>query len=347
MLRGLTKDASDTEASLAGLLDEHLATPDLAAALGLETVEVPRAALERALLRPAANMLARPGKRFRARLVELGATLGGGAAPLPPLLPALIELIHAGSLVVDDIQDGSAIRRQQPALHRLYGVPLALNAGNWLYFWPLELLSALDLPAERELALHRAVTRAIYRCHFGQALDLGLRIGTLRQNELPELVGAISELKTGAFMELAASIGALATGAHPTHVQALARFGRQAGIAFQMLDDVANLDGAGDPDKRHEDLRLGRATWVWAWLARRLEPERFRVLQHRARALAHGTLELPSLARALAMHLEGHGRHAAESLLARACDELAGALGPHAALEALEREITQLVGRHG
>jgi hypothetical protein len=52
----------------------------------------------------------------------------------------VVEFIHAGSLVVEDIEDGSRIRRGRVALHVRYGMPVALNAGNWLYFWPFELL---------------------------------------------------------------------------------------------------------------------------------------------------------------------------------------------------------------
>ena len=89
--------------------------------------------------------------RFRSRLVEIGWSLAGRDDVCPPVLPLVVEVIHAGSLIVDDIQDDSPSRRRRPALHRLYGLPLALNVGNWFYFWPFQLLPALELPADVEL----------------------------------------------------------------------------------------------------------------------------------------------------------------------------------------------------
>jgi hypothetical protein len=99
---------------------------------------------ERALLGPAREFLRRPGKQFRARLVEACWMLAGGApGNMPAELPLIVELLHAGSLIVDDIEDGSHVRRGAPTLHEIYGTALALNTGNWMYFWPLALIDRL------------------------------------------------------------------------------------------------------------------------------------------------------------------------------------------------------------
>jgi len=78
------------------------------------------------------DFLLRPGKEFRAELVRASWVLGGGSGDPPGELPMIVELLHAGSLIVDDIEDGSVARRGQPALHLRHGLPTALNAGNWL-----------------------------------------------------------------------------------------------------------------------------------------------------------------------------------------------------------------------
>lgn len=345
MRRARARAGADT--SLVELIAEHFAGDRLARALDLDPAAVPRPGLERTLLRPAAEFLGRPSKCFRARLVRIGAALGGGRRPLPPLLPSVIELIHAGSLIVDDIQDDSTHRRSRPALHQLHGAPLALNVGNWLYFWPLELIGSLGLPAPIAVDVQQRTTRAMWRCHFGQALDLGLRIGRLRQRDVPVAVGAIAELKAGSLTELAASIGAVATGAPPANVRALARFGRRAGVGLQMLDDLANLRGAGDSEKRHEDLRLGRPTWVWAALARRLEPARFVALQRRARAVERGLRPAAPLAAKLRTLIGPEGEREPGTWLARARAELASGLGAHPELTALESEIARLEASYG
>ncbi len=129
---------------------------------------VPAAVWRRALAGPAAEFLARPGKALRARVVRAGFALAGGArASCPEALPLAVEILHAGSLIIDDIQDQAEHRRGAPALHHLIGAPLAINTGSWMYFWALAELGAAGLPprsSSRSSAPRsprwRAVTRA-------------------------------------------------------------------------------------------------------------------------------------------------------------------------------------------
>src|SRR5882672_12429895 len=118
--------------------------------------------LEETLLTPVSDILGRPSKRFRAKLVQLGCLLTSQYSDLTDAehelclrFGDLVESLHAGSLVVDDIEDQSQMRRGQPALHLKYGLPVALNAGNWLYFWPLEVIGRLGLPADKENTIFR------------------------------------------------------------------------------------------------------------------------------------------------------------------------------------------------
>jgi geranylgeranyl pyrophosphate synthase len=327
----------------AGALAPYRTSRGLAKRLELPRSRVVQRRLEQTLLEPAARFVASPSKGWRARLVQLGWTLAGGARPLPRLLPQLIELVHAGSLIVDDIQDDSAERRGAPALHRRIGVPLALNAGNWLYFVPLELLSTLGVSPATELALHRRMTAAMARCHCGQALDVGLRIEALAPAEIAEVVRVVATLKTGALTELGIGVGALAAGADRKRLGAIERFGRRFGVALQMLDDLGNLDGERAPARRHEDIRLGRPTWVWAWLAGRLDRVSFARLQRQSRAVAAGRLPPAVLAARLRGLLGDRGRRAATSALTRAVRDLERACGPSPALTAVRGEVDRLL----
>jgi geranylgeranyl pyrophosphate synthase len=230
--------------------------------------------LEETLLTPVSDILGRPSKRFRAKLVELGCLLTSQYSELTDAerglclhFGNLIELLHAGSLVVDDIEDQSRVRRGQPTLHLRYGLPMALNAGNWLYFWPLMLVAALRLPPEKELWAHRLCHRMMVKLHCGQALDSGVTIDTLPQDKAPGVCLASMELKSGAMTALALSLGAAAAKSPAEIPPALDEFGHGFGVALQMFDDIGNLQGRKEPEKRYEDLMARRPCWAVAFAA--------------------------------------------------------------------------------
>jgi geranylgeranyl pyrophosphate synthase len=223
------------------------------------------------LQQPLENFLRHPGKTLRAELLETSFNVANypatekRAAPLEALL--IVEALHAGSLIVDDIEDDSTVRRGMPTLHCAYGLPRALNAGNWLYFWPFALLERLQLSETLHLKAYRLVTSVLSECHYGQALDVSLRIEQLPSIVVPNIAQACSELKTGSLFGLAAGLGALLGGADEKTFLAIQRYGRTLGVALQMLDDLSSLLDEKKQHKVAEDLRLGRVTWPWAWIA--------------------------------------------------------------------------------
>ena len=224
-------------------------------------------------LKPLGDLIHRPSKKIRGRLVELGFGLSENRGDKKFLkeyrfLIEVLECLHAGSLAVDDVQDGSQMRRGEPALHIKYGVPTALAVGNWLYFWPLELIQQLSLPAEQELKIYRLYHRTLLRAHFGQALDVGVPIDTLPQNRVHDACMATLELKSGAIFSLALQMGAIVGGSADGMFAAINKFGHGLGVGLQMFDDLGNIKGAVDPGKRWEDLILRRPTWIWACAAK-------------------------------------------------------------------------------
>jgi geranylgeranyl pyrophosphate synthase len=236
--------------------------------------------LEETLLTPISDILRRPSKRFRAKLVQLGCLLTSQYSDLTETERELclrfgdmIELLHAGSLVVDDIEDQSQVRRGQPALHLKYGLPVALNAGNWLYFWPLMLIAAMQLPPEKELWAHRLCHRVMVKLHCGQALDSGVRVDTLPQEKVAGVCLGSMELKTGTMTALALSLGSAASESPAGDLSALDEFGHGFGVALQMFDDIGNLQGRKELEKRYEDLIARRPCWAMAFAAQNF-PER-------------------------------------------------------------------------
>ena len=307
---------------------------------------IPPRLWERCLAGPVAEFLNRPGKRFRAKLVTLAWSLADGPGEPPATLPLVVELLHAGSLVVDDIQDGSLQRRGKASLHRLIGVPLALNAGNWLYFWPLTLIGEMALPAAVEVKLHRMTTEAVRRCHEGQALDLTARLGDLHPSELHCVCRTVSEWKTGSLMGLAAGLGATAAGASEALVSAAVRFGVGLGVALQMQNDLSELSGAAGPLKHPEDLVQGRVTWPWAWAAEHLTAAAFDALQMRGIKLAAGTGDAAALAAELLEALGPEPARPVADALRAAESELVATVGPHPALVAVREEVDRLLRKY-
>ncbi|HYQ27458.1 MAG TPA: polyprenyl synthetase family protein, partial [Polyangiaceae bacterium] len=269
--------AMEEPCTLVTLLAEEFDDRQLGKVLGSEH-RVPAHLWDAALVGPLLDFLGRPGKEFRARLVVMAWQLSGRNQSPPAELPLIVEALHCGSLIVDDIEDQSNERRGAPALHCRYGLPRALNAGNFLYFWALELLSRLNLPPITELALHRAFSRTLLACHQGQALDLSVDVTRLEQREVLPTVSAVTQLKTGKLCELAALMGALTAGAPQSRARAIADFAQELGVGLQMLDDLGGITSERRAHKGHEDLRHARPTWPWAWAAETMAPHAFEEL---------------------------------------------------------------------
>jgi geranylgeranyl pyrophosphate synthase len=329
------------------LLGVHFSEGALTALLGPESATLGHAIWDRALRAPVLDFVERPSKALRAGLLTRCFELAGGRGACPDALRAIVEILHAGSLIIDDIEDASSSRRGRPALHALHGLPVALNAGNWMYFWALGLVQGLPLGERVQLSLYRWVLRTLLRSHHGQALDLTANVYELPQVDVPKVVLATSELKTGALMELSAVLGALAAEAAPSLVSEFARFGREVGVALQMLDDVGGLVSEKRCHKGHEDLLLGRPTWPWAWLCTELPAERHAELSALGVDVAACRLHPEVLARRLRGHLRGSGRVRVRRHIHVAFARLEKVTGASPALSALRAELHRMEKSYG
>jgi geranylgeranyl pyrophosphate synthase len=307
-----------------------------------DDVNVPERLWDGALHQPLREVALRPGKEFRGRLTQIAWELAGASGSAPLELPAIVEALHLGSLIVDDIEDGSAERRGAPALHHLVGLPLALNAGNWLYFFPGVLLSRAPFAPRVELALRSAIDRAVLRCHYGQALDLSVRVTELPQGEVRDVVYGVTRLKTGSLMELAAELGAIAAGAAPERLLALASLGRDIGVCLQMLDDLTGVTSERRRHKGREDLLAARPSWVWAWLAEDADRVAFQRLRGKAEAVMRGEQDANELILLLAERAGDCGRRAVGARLAATLAAARAVFGEARGLHALESELQRL-----
>lgn len=183
------------------------------------------------------------GKRLRPALCLLICEAVGGDAR-PALAPAAaIELIHNFSLVHDDIQDQSPLRRGRPTVWALWETAQAINVGDGLFaLAQLALFHEPSVPAPLLVEAGRRLSLTCLRLVEGQFLDLYLQAGGEASFETYE---AMVDGKTGALIACAAWLGARFGGASPEQAERFAAFGRQLGLAFQFQDDLLGV--WGDP----------------------------------------------------------------------------------------------------
>jgi len=267
------------------------------------------------------------GKRFRATLLERAYAFAGGSGPAPGLVVDAVEMLHAGSLVIDDFVDDSVTRRGQPALHRVIGQARAVNAGNWMYFRALELAAdALGDPAQTAALVGRFITVA-RQCHEGQAIDLATRVDEVTPRQAQVTALAISRWKTGRLASLAAWCGAQAAAGDPETLRAVAAFGCRVGVCLQMKNDLDELVEFIAGAERCDDLRNRRVTWPWAWAADRLPAAEFAALQGRLTGQQRHPASLRSLAKDLLAVTQETAAVAIHDRLRRATELLAAATG--------------------
>ncbi len=252
---------------------------DLEALLRDERVEVERA-LERActwladelpdeLLRPARHAVLSGGKRLRPVLCVVAYRACGGGTGGPEVydLGAAIELIHAYSLMHDDLpcMDDADLRRGQPTPHTLFGEAATARAGAALIpaasLWALRASDALGADDTVSRRIVRELNRAAGAGGMvgGQALDLLGEGQRLDPTELDRLHG----MKTGALLTASLVIGGLAAGAADATITGLESFGRGIGLAFQVTDDILDAtEVAADLGKNPSDGLLDKSTYM-------------------------------------------------------------------------------------
>lgn len=240
------------------------------------------------LTAPAWDLMDRGGKHWRPVFgLLLLEALGIDAAPFETMLSTIPELAHSGSIIIDDIEDGSELRRNAPSLHLKFGLPTAINAANTLYFLPL--LSLADHPrlcAKQRDAIYRLIMQMFVQAHFGQAQDLywsGLapdRAALLWQDgALGDKVLQTHALKTAAPVRATAEFACIIARTDTATRAACGRFAESLGVAFQIIDDVKNLSADQALGKiRGEDIAAGKMNYAVLRAVRLLEgPDRRRL----------------------------------------------------------------------
>ena len=195
------------------------------------------------------------GKRLRPILALSAAEAVGGKAREALPVACALELIHTYSLIHDDLpaMDDDDLRRGRPTSHKVFGEAVAILAGDALLTEAFRLMARPDLmrnlPSRRRLAaIHLVALSAGSRGLVGgQVMDMASEGEEIK----PDILEYIHSRKTGALIGAAVAVGAVIGGGSPREVRALEKYGRKVGLAFQIMDDLLDVQG--------EETQMGKA----------------------------------------------------------------------------------------
>ena len=280
------------------------------------------------LYEPLARFTSSGGKRTRPVLCLLGAQAVGSDPICALSTAAAVEYFQSAALIHDDIADKSELRRGIPCLYTTDGVGIALNTGDLaLTTVYAGLLSDGSIENDTCLRILCELAYMMQRTLEGQALDLGW-VRDKRWDVTVDDYLFMATHKT-AYYSAATPLacGAICAGGNDAQVETLFEFGLDAGLAFQLQDDLLNL--VGDPSVQGKDYRSditeGKRTLLAIWALEHLDEVRKSELQ---RLLTLGTTNKDELVRAVALIEESgaieHTRLYARELVERAKARLDG-----------------------
>ena len=209
------------------------------------------------------DFIARGGKRIRPVLTLACASACGGEEDDALPYAVAIELFHNFTLIHDDLEDRSPMRRGRPTVHEEFGDAIAINSGDALYTVVWASLLSKEIPPEKLAQAERLMVSAFSRVVEGQ----GIELNWYRECRFDVSEGDYFRMaggKTAALIGAACELGAFSAGASEDERTAVREFGEAIGLAFQIKDDVLNL--TADPSKYRkkigEDIMEGKRSLI-------------------------------------------------------------------------------------
>ncbi|MDI6806505.1 MAG: polyprenyl synthetase family protein [Candidatus Aenigmarchaeota archaeon] len=206
-------------------------------------------AVQKSIAEPIWELLDRGGKRWRPVLFLLVYEALGGDPKKVMDFAIIPEVTHEGTLVIDDIEDNSELRRGKPCIHKIFGTDVAINVGNTMYYLPLLVLlkNRDNFQKEILLKLYEIYSQEMINLGFGQGTDIAWHRGLANADNIKE--GEYLQMcayKTGVLARMAAKMAAVLADATDDQVEVIGKFAEAIGIAFQIQDDILNLTATSD-----------------------------------------------------------------------------------------------------
>jgi len=263
------------------LLPREIDERYLAEFFGEPTYQYHPQAVQRALADPIWGLLDRGGKRWRAVLFLVIVEAVGEDSEEYLSYATIPEILHNGTIIVDDVEDEASKRRGERALHHEHGTDIALNAGNAMYFIPLKVIerNSGELSARQRLRAYEMLTHEFNRTHLGQGMDIcwhNQKEVAVNEQQYLEMCAC----KTGCLARIVARLAAIVTGQSEEVERQLARYAEEMSIAFQIGDDILDVEHTIDESETGDfgkafgnDIREGKKTLMAIHAAEAAPPE--------------------------------------------------------------------------
>ena len=225
-------------------------------------------ALNKAIAEPIWEFLDRGGKRWRPSLFLLVLEALGKNPQDFADFAIIPEVIHNGTIMIDDIEDASELRRGKPCTYKIYGLDIAINAGNAMYYLPLlPLIEKREkVSTEKLRKIYEIYVQEMISLSLGQAMDVAWHRGLASADKINEKhYLQMCAYKTGTLARMAAKIAAVLADAKDELAEKLGRFAESLGVAFQMQDDILDLTSREFAEKkggRGQDVTEGKRTLI-------------------------------------------------------------------------------------
>ncbi len=263
---------------MAEYLEKNPGTEFMESLLGKTDYAYDTDAIKKSVSDPSWYLLGLGGKRWRPALTLLFIEALGKDTKEFLDFAIIPEIIHNATLVHDDIEDNSDTRRGSPAIHIKFGMDVATNLGDFLYFFPiLALLKKKRLRPKTQNKILELYLENMLRVTVGQAVDIAWHSGFVNVSDITEdkyLEMALD--KTGVLARFACELAGALSDADDKTTAAIGKFGATVGVAFQIQDDILNIyksevsqskGGVGD------DISEGKITLLVLYTLKMASPE--------------------------------------------------------------------------